>query len=135
MTEIVPDPWLENLHEMGYPGDDFLELLDLDDPVSPYLDNPASSSSSSENSSCLTISSGECFDSLALLQDLEPENSQKDAGCKFSVSASHRPNEVVMLPATSGLSTFLCSPLLHIHCCYKLLLLLLSSFLKTYISF
>lgn len=130
MTEIVPDPWLENLHEIVYSGDDFLELLDLDDPVSPYLDNPALSSS---NSSCLSISSGECFDSLALLQDLEPENSQKDAGCKFSVSASHKPNEVVMLPATSGLSTFLCSPLLHFYCCYKLLLLLLSSFLKTYI--
>ncbi|KAE8100552.1 hypothetical protein FH972_018439 [Carpinus fangiana] len=101
MTEIVPDPWLENLHEIGS-GGDFLELLDLDDPLSPYLDNPALSSSSSENSSCLSISSGECFDSLALLQDLEPENSQKDAGCKFSVSASHRPNEVVVLPATSA---------------------------------
>jgi len=128
LPERAPDHWLDY-----FSRDDYLELSDLDKPLSPYLDNPALSSSSSENSSCVSRSSGECFDSLALLQDLETENSQKDAGCKFSVCASHRPNEVVVLPATSGLPTFLYCPLLHIHSCYLLLLLLLSSLLKTYI--
>ncbi|KAK9165600.1 hypothetical protein Scep_000791 [Stephania cephalantha] len=48
---------------------DFLELADLDD-------NPESTSSSSENSSVLTFSTDDdCFDSSALLQELE-ENSQ-----------------------------------------------------------
>ncbi|XP_057975519.1 NAC domain-containing protein 83-like [Malania oleifera] len=85
-----------NLPESNYLSDgDYLELRDLESP-----------SFSSDNSSCLTMSSEECFDSLALLQDLSYESNldsqQKDAGCKFSISSSHRPNEVVLCPATSG---------------------------------
>ncbi|OAY50795.1 NAC domain-containing protein 89 [Manihot esculenta] len=79
---------------------DFLELLDLDNPASP--------SSSSDDSSCLTSSSDECFDSLALLQELDSEinwhSAQKNESCKFSVSASFRPNEVVMAPISPGTS-------------------------------
>ncbi|XP_023913941.1 uncharacterized protein LOC112025493 isoform X1 [Quercus suber] len=84
----------QNLHEIDYPPEgDFLELEDL-------LDDPASPSSS--ESSCVTMSSDECFDSLALLQELKPENNQNGAGCKFSVSAPVKPNEVKVLPATAG---------------------------------
>ncbi|KAJ6675703.1 putative proteinC DOMAIN-CONTAINING PROTEIN 82-RELATED [Salix viminalis] len=79
-------------------GGDYLELLDLD--------NPASRSSSSDNSSCMTMSSDEYFDSIALLQDIESEINQgstrKDKDCKLSVTASLRPDEVVMLPASQG---------------------------------
>ncbi|KAJ9674649.1 hypothetical protein PVL29_023902 [Vitis rotundifolia] len=83
---------VDNLPDIDYFSDgDFLELYDLADPVSP--------SSSSDNSSCLSQTSDECFDSLALLRDLEPD---KDAGCKFSVAASHMPDKVVLQPASSG---------------------------------
>lgn len=79
---------------------DYLELLDLD--------NPASRSSSSDNSSCMTMSSDEYFDSIALLRDLESESNQalaqKDKDCKLSVTASLRPDEVVVLPAYHGTS-------------------------------
>lgn len=89
---------------------DFLELLDLDNPASP--------SSSSDDSSCLTSSSDECFDSLALLQELDSEinwhSAQKNESCKFSVSASFRPNEVVMAPISPGLSN-----IFFISCYYK----------------
>ncbi|KAF2324508.1 hypothetical protein GH714_014917 [Hevea brasiliensis] len=90
---------VENPPEIDYISrGDFLELLDLD--------NPASSSSSSDDSSCLTSSSDECFDSLALLQQLDSEinqhSLQKNESCKLSVSASCRPNEVVMAPASPG---------------------------------
>ncbi|XP_044511562.1 NAC domain-containing protein 76-like isoform X3 [Mangifera indica] len=74
--------------------DDYLELLDLVDPLSP--------SSSSENSSCLTMSSDEYFDSWALLQELETKNNNgiaaKNAGYKYSFPTSQKSNEVVMLP-------------------------------------
>ncbi|CAK7347675.1 unnamed protein product [Dovyalis caffra] len=77
---------------------DYLELLDLDNPASP--------SSSSDNSSCLTMSSDEYFDSIALLRDLESESNQvlvqKDKDCKHSVTASLRIDQVVMLPASQG---------------------------------
>lgn len=77
---------------------DYLELADLADGESR--------SSSSDNTSCVTRSSEECFDSLALLQDLEDElNRQeqgKDANFKFNVAASVRPTEVVMRPPYSG---------------------------------
>ncbi|KAJ8772553.1 hypothetical protein K2173_027730 [Erythroxylum novogranatense] len=76
---------------------DFLEMLDLDNPASP--------SSSSDNSSCMTMSSDEYFDSLALLQDLERgsnQNSTKEEGCKFNVAASIRPDEKIMTSASPG---------------------------------
>lgn len=83
---------VDNLPEIDYFSDgDFLELRDLADPVSP--------SSSSDNSSCLSQTSDECFDSLALLRDLECD---KDVGCKFSVAALVMPDKVVLQPASSG---------------------------------
>ncbi|XP_022144281.1 NAC domain-containing protein 26-like isoform X2 [Momordica charantia] len=70
---------------------DFLELIDLDDPASP--------SSSSDSSSCLTMSSDEMFDAMALLQDLEcdinPETIQRDAACIGSSVPSKLKKEVV----------------------------------------
>lgn len=76
---------------------DYLELMDLDIPSSP---------SSSENSSCMTFSSDECFDSLAFLQDLEPEIDQvldqRNTGYRFNISAPHTTDEVIMLPANPG---------------------------------
>lgn len=85
-------------HETDYlPGGDFLELLDLENPASP---------SSSSDSSCLTMSSDECFDALDLLRDLESEKShaqmQNNPDCKLSVFASSRPTEMVMYPAPTG---------------------------------
>ncbi|KAH7567308.1 hypothetical protein ACOSP7_010875 [Xanthoceras sorbifolium] len=75
---------------------DYLELLDLVEPASP--------SSSSEASSCMTMSSDDCFDPSALLKDLErkinEDKVQDDAGYKYTVSASHRPTEVVMFPGS-----------------------------------
>ncbi|XP_034675869.1 NAC domain-containing protein 92-like [Vitis riparia] len=82
---------VDNLPEIYFSDGDFLELGDLADPVSP--------SSSSDNSSCLSQTSDECFDSLALLRDLECD---KDVGCKFSVAASVMPDKVVLQPASSG---------------------------------
>ncbi|XP_058220880.1 NAC domain-containing protein 4-like [Rhododendron vialii] len=89
------DILIENMFDMG----DYLELDDLPDGESR--------SSSSDNTSCVTISSEECFDSLALLQDIEEDefNRQeqgKDANFKFSVAASARPTEVVIRPANLG---------------------------------
>ncbi|KAL6995649.1 hypothetical protein U1Q18_005784 [Sarracenia purpurea var. burkii] len=81
--------------------DDYLELDDLVDRESR--------SSSSDNTSCLTLTSDECFDALALLRDLEDDanrgEQQKDANLKFSVAPSFRPNEVVMHPGS--LETFI----------------------------
>ncbi|XP_022772163.1 uncharacterized protein LOC111314813 [Durio zibethinus] len=73
----------ENLAEIDiFSGGDFLELRDLDNPAS---------SSSSRNSSAGSTSSNECFDSIALLQDLEdPISEQNDACKKLNVSASNK---------------------------------------------
>lgn len=94
-VEIIPEIEIDFLS-----GDDYIELLDLDKPAS---------FSSSSDSSCLTMSSDECFDSLALLEELEPKIRQdqvnKNAGCKFSVSASQRPDELVMYAAASSSGT------------------------------
>ncbi|CAK9155464.1 unnamed protein product [Ilex paraguariensis] len=99
VAERFTDPPAENLHELDcILGGDYLELHDLANPNSP--------SSSSDNSSCLSLTSEECFDTLALLQDLEDGNNKdlpkKDSSFKLNVSASVRPNEVVMPPATLG---------------------------------
>ncbi|XVE94761.1 hypothetical protein REPUB_Repub02eG0036900 [Reevesia pubescens] len=105
VAERLPNPEQhgENLIEMDwfsrgqidfYSGGDFLELQDLENPAS---------SSSSENSSAVSISSDECFDSMALLQDLEdPILEQNDASKKLNVSASNRLDEVVIVPVTLG---------------------------------
>ncbi|KAF8405171.1 hypothetical protein HHK36_010070 [Tetracentron sinense] len=90
-----PDFPIEDQQEI-YDGGDFLELLDLANPESP--------SSSSENSSCLTMSSDEGFDSLDLLRDLESENNQdmQQNHSNFSISASLKLNQVVIRPASLG---------------------------------
>ncbi|CAL8988734.1 unnamed protein product [Prunus brigantina] len=98
VAERVPDHNVQIMPEVDYVSrGDYLELLDLDTPAS---------FSFSSDSSCLTMSSDECFDSLALLEELEPKNSQdlvnKNAGCKFSISAPPRPDELVMFAASSG---------------------------------
>ncbi|ONI32747.1 hypothetical protein PRUPE_1G383200 [Prunus persica] len=98
VTERVPDHDVQIMPEIDYVSrGDYLELLDLDTPAS---------FSFSSDSSCLTMSSDECFDSLALLEELEPKNSQdlvnKNAGCKFSISAPPRPDELVIFAASSG---------------------------------
>lgn len=77
------------------------DYLEMDD-----LLNSGSQSSRSDNFSCVTISSDECFDSLALLNDLENEINKgeegKRANIKRSVAASAKPNEVVLQPVASG---------------------------------
>ncbi|KAK3030528.1 hypothetical protein RJ639_039558, partial [Escallonia herrerae] len=92
------DPPAENLSNSDYIlSGDYIELDDLADPRSP--------SSSSDNSSCLSLTSDECFDTLALLQDLEDEHQKqqaKDASFKYTVSARVKPNEVVLRPANIG---------------------------------
>ncbi|KAK6245368.1 hypothetical protein SCA6_008458 [Theobroma cacao] len=93
----VPEHHGENLNEMDSfsGGVGFLELDDLNSPASP--------SSSSDNSSAMSLSSGECFDAMALLQDLEdPVIEQKDEGKKLNVSASKKLDEVVIVPPTLG---------------------------------
>ncbi|XP_030553663.1 NAC domain-containing protein 83-like isoform X2 [Rhodamnia argentea] len=96
-ADIPQNHPMENLHANVDALDDFLELRDLDIPQSP--------SSSSDNSSCLTKSSDEYFDSLALLQDIEAEQlrevQQKDAHAKLSVSTV-KPSNVVTHEVTSG---------------------------------
>ncbi|KAF7851577.1 hypothetical protein BT93_L3576 [Corymbia citriodora subsp. variegata] len=83
---------MEDLHGNVDASDDFLELRDLESPQSP--------SSNSDNSSCLTMSSDECFDSLALLQDIEAEQLQ-DVHAKFTVSTV-KPSNVVTHEVTLG---------------------------------
>ncbi|KAK1577118.1 hypothetical protein Q3G72_019111 [Acer saccharum] len=72
---------------------DFLELLHL-------LDEPASPSSSSETSSCVTMSSDDFFDLDTWLKELETNNNQDEvqdnARYKSTASASHRPTEVIV---------------------------------------
>ncbi|KAI3807284.1 hypothetical protein L1987_23210 [Smallanthus sonchifolius] len=70
---------------------DYFELNDLNDP--------GSCSSNSANSSCLTMTSEEYFDSMALLQEIE--NDSKDSSVKFNLSAPSKATEVLIRPATS----------------------------------
>ncbi|XP_073032936.1 uncharacterized protein [Primulina eburnea] len=79
--------------------EDFLELNDLE--------GPASHSSSSQNSSCPSKLSDECFDSLALLRELDQEGDIADAEGKnlisgYSISTSVKSNDVIFVPPTSG---------------------------------
>ncbi|KAL6207401.1 hypothetical protein ACLB2K_018359 [Fragaria x ananassa] len=108
VTERLPDHQVAIMPEIeiDFPfGDDYIELLDLDRPAS---------FSSSSNSSCLTMSSDECFDSLALLEELEPKASQdqanKNAGCRYSISVSQKPDELVMYAAASSSGSLSKSP-------------------------
>ncbi|CAL5349180.1 unnamed protein product [Camellia sinensis] len=74
-----------------------------------FLGEPELRCSSLDNTSCLTLTSDEYFDSWALLQELEDEidrNKQQqgnNANFKFCIAAaSGKPNKVVMHPATLG---------------------------------
>ncbi|CAK9178558.1 unnamed protein product [Ilex paraguariensis] len=106
VAESLRDPSIFTLPELDcILRGDYLELDDLADPESHF--------SSSDNS----LQSEEYFNSRALLQDLENEHNQdwqrKDSSTKFSVSTPVRPNEVVMRPATLGMSrcfTSSCGP-------------------------
>lgn len=107
--ERVPDNLVDIGHETDYPSEgDYLELMDLENPASP---------SSSSDSSCLSMSSGEYFDVLDLLRDLESEQTrdrgQNNSGCKFSVFATSKPAEMVMYPASTGTQTHFPIPCIH----------------------
>ncbi|XP_050365190.1 NAC transcription factor 32-like [Argentina anserina] len=108
VTERLPDHQVEIMPEIeiDFPfGDDYIELLDLDRPAS---------FSSSSNSSCLTMSSDECFDSLALLEELEPKTSQEQvntkANCKLSIAVPQKPDELVLYAAASSSGSLNKSP-------------------------
>ncbi|KAK9073317.1 hypothetical protein SSX86_007641 [Deinandra increscens subsp. villosa] len=91
-TEKKTGPLLEQSSEMDcILRGDYFELNDLIDP--------GSRSSSSANSSCLTMTSDEYFDSMALLQEIE--NDIKDSTAKFNLSAPLKSTEVMIHPATS----------------------------------
>ncbi|CAH1442794.1 unnamed protein product [Lactuca virosa] len=72
---------------------DFFELNDL-------VDAPGSCSSSSANSSCLTMTSDEYFDSIALLQQLDDDENMKDSSIKFNLSATIN-SKLVICPTTT----------------------------------
>lgn len=78
----------------------YLELLDL-------LFTPSPSSGGSDNSSCMTMLSDECFDYPDTMLDLEAESGDhvehKDAGCNLSVSDSSKPDDIVVQAAISGI--------------------------------
>ncbi|KAI3762874.1 hypothetical protein L1987_53316 [Smallanthus sonchifolius] len=85
-------PTLEQSSDMDcFLRGDYFELNDLNDP--------GSCSSNSANSSCLTMTSDEYFDSMALLQEIE--NDSKDSTVKFNLSAPSKATEVLIRPTTS----------------------------------
>ncbi|KAJ0785900.1 hypothetical protein HanOQP8_Chr02g0048671 [Helianthus annuus] len=79
---------------------DYIELNDLIDP--------GSCSSSSANSSCLTVTSDEYFDSVALLQELDKDILDQKFCVKYNLSTPAKSKEVVIRPVTSG--NAFCSP-------------------------
>ncbi|KAI3513193.1 hypothetical protein L1887_20520 [Cichorium endivia] len=72
---------------------DYFELNDL-------VDDPVSRSSSSANSSCVTMTSDECFDSMALLQQLDDDENMKDSIVNFNLSAPVN-SKTFICPVTS----------------------------------
>lgn len=99
-ADSLLNPQMIDISELDciYDGD-YLELDDLADQQSH--------STSSNNSTCSSSTLDEYFDSYALLRELENKNNcgqqGKDLDSKFSVTASVRPCEVVMHPATLGM--------------------------------
>jgi len=84
-SSFSPSHPIESLPELDHiDSGDYLELLDLD--------IPQSSSSRSDNSSCMTMSSDEIFDYLVAMLDSEAESGDhvehRDAGCNLNVSDS-----------------------------------------------
>ncbi|XP_030446794.1 NAC domain-containing protein 83-like [Syzygium oleosum] len=101
VTSILPIQPVENPAELDHTDSGgYLELLDL-------LFTPSPSSGGSDNSSCMTMLSDECFDYPDAMLDLEAESGDhvehKDAGCNLSVSDSSKPDDIVVQAAISGL--------------------------------
>lgn len=80
--------------------------MELDD-----LEDPESHSSSSQNSSCPSKLSDECFDSLALLRELEEGDVADTVGkhltSRYSITTSVKSNDVIMVSPSSGMSVAL----------------------------
>ncbi|XP_024973005.1 NAC domain-containing protein 83-like [Cynara cardunculus var. scolymus] len=97
MSSRRSQDFLENSSEMDcLLRGDYFELNDLIDP--------GYHSSSSANSSCLTMTSDEYFDSIALLQELEDDikdQEMKDSSLKFYLSTTVKSKGVVIVPPTS----------------------------------
>ncbi|KAK4794733.1 hypothetical protein SAY86_012727 [Trapa natans] len=87
-----------NLPEIDFiSGDDYIELWDLGDP--------SSRTSSSDNSSCMTVSSNDQFDSLAQLQDMETEMHQNPESRDtnfFLRTSSQSPDRIITGTVASG---------------------------------
>jgi len=86
--------------EAGYDfsKEDFLELKDLYDPES--------SSTTSDNSSFMSMNSDECFDAEALLRDIENDgdlNMEEHVDYRFSDTSSIRRDQVVIQQAPPGI--------------------------------
>ncbi|XP_073021629.1 uncharacterized protein [Primulina eburnea] len=77
---------------------DYLEVDDLEDPESH--------SSSSQNSSCPSKLSDECFDWMALLDELEEgdvaDTQGKYLSSRYTITTSVKSNDVIMVPPSSG---------------------------------
>jgi hypothetical protein len=91
VAERMEDHLIEKYRDYILTGD----YLEMDDLV-------GSPSSSSDNTSCLSISSEEYFDLEALLRDIEQG---KDASFKYTASASAKSEEVIMHLPTPGTLT------------------------------
>ncbi|XP_059279188.1 uncharacterized protein LOC132033275 [Lycium ferocissimum] len=93
LVDKFNDPSGDDIVEDSILRGDYLELDDLVD------------SSSSGNSSCMSMSfaSDECFDSLALLRDLDDEKKEdlsgKGSTSNYNIMMCERANDVVVLPA------------------------------------
>ncbi|XP_059638203.1 NAC domain-containing protein 96-like isoform X2 [Cornus florida] len=97
VAETIQNFLEENLHDKDYISSG--DYLSLDDFVDSECFN-------SDNSGRLSLSSDECFDPEAVVQLIDGNTNQdlrgRDANLNFSVSASVKPNEVVMRTATLG---------------------------------
>ncbi|KAL0557974.1 hypothetical protein IC582_006536 [Cucumis melo] len=97
---ISEGDYLELQDLLNVPSSSYLELLDL-------LNVPSSSSSSSENSSCLTMSSDEDFDVMDVLcdaeHDINHDRAQRHAACIRSSVPSRIKKEVAHQGASESL--------------------------------
>lgn len=100
----VTDPVTDDCFEEKYATCDFSkgDYLELND-----LYSSGTSSSSSDNSSLMSVNSDEYFDADALLRDLENEHNprveEEHVDCRYSVSASVKSNQVVIRPPPPGM--------------------------------
>ncbi|XP_010943150.1 uncharacterized protein [Elaeis guineensis] len=99
----VTDPITDDRFEEKYATCDFSkgDYLELND-----LCSSETSSSSSDNSSLMSVNSDEFFDADALLRDLENDHNvrveEEHGECRYNVSASVKSNRVVIMPPTPG---------------------------------